>query len=169
MSSQAGIHQYAEQSILSEGNWVKIRVSGTGVCRMRFDQIRQAGLNPQQLRVFGYGGAQLEQDFTKTKIDDLPQVPVYVGDDYVLFWVQGPYSWQYSGPSVSYYPQVIPLSPVHPSSMRKYSLLMFCQRIQHMSFMCSSSHRKSNLLSIFLCYHSLKIFLPNDGEHIFLL
>ena len=97
LSSQAGIHQYAEQSILSEGNWVKVRVSGTGVCRMHFDQIRQAGLNPQQLRVFGYGGAQLEQDFTKTKIDDLPQVPVYVGDDYVLFWVQGPYSWQYSG------------------------------------------------------------------------
>ena len=97
MSSKSGIHQYAEQSILSKGNWVKVRVSGTGVCRMRFDQIRQAGLNPQQLRVFGYGGAQLEQDFTKTKIDDLPQVPVYVGDDYVLFWVQGPYSWQYSG------------------------------------------------------------------------
>jgi len=97
LSSQAGIHHYAEQSILNDGNWVKIRVGATGVCRMSFSELSQAGLNPQQLRVFGYGGAQLEQDFTKTKIDDLPQVPVYIGDGYVLFWVQGPYSWQYSG------------------------------------------------------------------------
>lgn len=97
LSSQAGIHHYAEQSILNDGNWVKIRVGATGVCRMSFSELSQAGLNPQQLRVFGFGGAQLEQDFTKAKIDDLPQVPVYIGDGYVLFWVHGPYSWQYNG------------------------------------------------------------------------
>ena len=94
---QAGIHHYTEQSILSQGNWVKMRVSESGVCRMTFAELRQAGLNPQQLRVFGYGGAQLEQDFQKSKIDDLPQVPVYIGDDYVLFWVEGPIKWTYNG------------------------------------------------------------------------
>ena len=94
---QAGIHHYTEQSILSQGNWVKMRVSESGVCRMTFSELRQAGLNPQQLRVFGYGGAQLEQDFQKSKIDDLPQVPVYIGDDYVLFWVEGPIKWTYNG------------------------------------------------------------------------
>ena len=93
----AGIHTYTEQSVLSSGHWVKIRVSESGVCRMSFSQLQQAGLNPQQLRVFGYGGAMLSQDFTADKIDDLPQVPVYVGDSYVLFWVQGPVSWRYNG------------------------------------------------------------------------
>jgi hypothetical protein len=44
---QAGIHHYTEQSILSQGNWVKIRVSESGVCRMTFAELRQAGLNPQ--------------------------------------------------------------------------------------------------------------------------
>ena len=92
----AGIHSYSDQSVLSEGKWVKIRVSESGVCRMSFSELQNAGLNPQQLRVFGYGGAQLAQDFQKAKIDDLPQVPVYVGDDYVLFWVQGPISWTYN-------------------------------------------------------------------------
>ena len=93
----AGIHSYVEQSKLADGKWVKIRVSETGVCRMSFSEIQSAGLNPQQLRVFGYGGAQLEQNFLRDKIDDLPQVPVYVGTDYVLFWVQGSISWEYNG------------------------------------------------------------------------
>ena len=92
----AGMHSYAEQSVLSSGHWVKIRVGESGVCRMSFDELRDAGINPSQLRVYGYGGAMLAQDFSKTKIDDLPQVPVYVGSDYVLFWVQGPISWTYN-------------------------------------------------------------------------
>ena len=93
----AGIHTYAERSVLSDGHWVKIRVSESGVCRMSFSELRSAGLNPQQVRVFGFGGGMLSQDFRRAKIDDLPQVPVYVGDDYILFWVQGPISWEYSG------------------------------------------------------------------------
>ena len=92
----AGIHSYTSHSVLENGKWVKIRVSETGVCRMSFSEIQSAGLNPQQLRVYGYGGAQKLQDFSKPNIDDLPQVPVYVGDSYVLFWVQGPISWTYN-------------------------------------------------------------------------
>ena len=86
----AGIHSYTDESVLASGHWVKMRVSESGVCRMTFSQLRSAGIEPTQLRVYGYGGAMLVQDFSKTKIDDLPQVPVYVGADYVLFWVQGP-------------------------------------------------------------------------------
>ncbi len=91
----AGIHSYTTNSVLESGKWVKIRVSETGVCRMSFSEIQSAGLNPQQLRVYGYGGAQKLQNFSKPNIDDLPQVPVFVGDNYVLFWVQGPISWTY--------------------------------------------------------------------------
>ena len=86
ISMMAGIHSYAPSSVLASGKWVKIRVSETGVCQMSFSEIQSAGLDPQQLRVFGYGGAQKLQDFSKPNIDDLPQVPVYVGDGYVLFW-----------------------------------------------------------------------------------
>ena len=93
----AGIHSYAERSVLADGHWVKIRVSESGVCRMSFSELRSAGLDPSQVRVFGYGGAQKEQDFSKPNIDDLPQVPVYVGEDYILFYVQGPISWIYNG------------------------------------------------------------------------
>ena len=92
----AGIHSYVEQSVLSEGHWVKIRVSESGVCRMSFAELRNAGIDPAQVRVYGFGGGMLAQDFSKAKIDDLPQVPVFVGNDYILFWVQGPISWIYN-------------------------------------------------------------------------
>ena len=93
----AGIHTYTDESVLNTGHWVKIRVKETGVCRMSFSELRAAGLNPQQLRVYGYGGVMLSQDFLKKKIDDLPQVPVYVGEDYVLFYVRGSIGWSYNG------------------------------------------------------------------------
>ena len=72
----AGIRSYANRSVLAEGKWVKVRVSESGVCRMSFSELRNAGLDPEQVRVFGYGGAQKEQDFSIRNIDDLPQVPV---------------------------------------------------------------------------------------------
>ena len=93
----AGIHSYADQSVLAEGKWVKIRVSESGICRMSFDEIRKAGIDPQQVHVYGYGGAQKEQDFSLRNIDDLPQVPVFKGEDFILFYVQGPISWTYNG------------------------------------------------------------------------
>ena len=92
----AGIHSYVNTSVLSEGHWVKIRISESGICRMTFDELRRAGIDPSNVQVFGYGGAQKEQDFTKANIDDLPQVPIYKGEDYILFYVQGPISWTYN-------------------------------------------------------------------------
>ena len=97
LPATAGIHTYTEHSVLSKGTWVKVRVSESGVCRISFSDLRNAGLNPQALRVYGYGGAMKTQDFSVPNIDDLPQVPVYVGEDFVLFYVQGPISWSYDG------------------------------------------------------------------------
>ena len=96
---RAGIHTYAAHSVLSEGHWVKIRVSESGVCRIGFNELREAGISPEQVRVYGYGGAMKQQDFSQKNIDDLPQVPVYRGPDYILFWAQGPISWSYDEPS----------------------------------------------------------------------
>ena len=95
----AGIHSYTGSSVLSSGKWVKIRVSESGVCRMSFNDLRKAGIDPQLVHVYGYGGAQKEQDFKKSNIDDLPQVPIFKGEDFILFYVQGPISWTYNAAS----------------------------------------------------------------------
>ncbi len=99
-------HEYAAQSQLAKGKFVKIAVTETGVCRLTYEELKNMGLNPAAVRVFGYGGAMLTQDFNQRKIDDLPAVPFYMhkgadgvfgAGDYILFYTQGLVSWEYTG------------------------------------------------------------------------
>ncbi len=97
-------HTYAPSSVLSSGKWVKIRVSESGVHRISYETLKEWGLQPEQVRIYGYGGALLNKDFRKKKIDDLPPVPFYIekgadgvfgAGDYVLFYAQGTTQWMY--------------------------------------------------------------------------
>jgi hypothetical protein len=60
--------------------------------------------DPAKIKIYGYGGWPLEQDFTKPCIDDLPEVAVYLhkgsdgvfnAGDYLLFYGRGVVKWQY--------------------------------------------------------------------------
>ncbi len=99
-------HTYTQTSRLAQGKFVKIAISQTGVCKLTYDEIKGMGINPSQVRVFGFGGGMLTQEFSKNKIDDLPNVPFYMhkgsdntfnSGDYILFYAQGPISWEYTG------------------------------------------------------------------------
>ena len=99
-------HTYVSESVLSSGKWVKISVTQTGMHYLTYEDIQGAGLNPQNLRIYGYGGARLEQDFSLTKIDDLPAVPYYIvtgndgtfgAGDYIVFYAQGIEKWKHNG------------------------------------------------------------------------
>lgn len=105
-STALAAHNYVSSSVLSSGKWVKISVKETGLHYLTYDEIQSAGLNPAQLRIYGYGGARLEQDFTLAKIDDLPAVPflmvtgsdgVFNSGDYIVFYAQGLVRWKYNG------------------------------------------------------------------------
>lgn len=102
----AKAHSYTSSSVLSEGTWVKIMVRQSGIYSISYDDIRKLGLDPANIRVYGYGGAMLTQNFTKTKIDDLPLVPVYINKgsdgvfssgDNILFYGQGSVNWTFNG------------------------------------------------------------------------
>lgn len=97
-------HTYTSQSVLADGKWVKIRVAESGVYCLTYDELAAAGLNPAEVRLYGYGGAMLSQDFRNDKIDDLPSVAFYMHKgadgvfgqgDYILFYAQGVDSWDY--------------------------------------------------------------------------
>ncbi|MBP5306542.1 MAG: type IX secretion system sortase PorU [Paludibacteraceae bacterium] len=107
MSVHSGIHTYVENSVLSEGgDWVRISVDRTGVCKITYAMLANWGIsNPSKVHVFGYGGAMLKESFMLSKKDDLPQVPVWIEKgadgvfnegDYILFYAQGPVSWEYN-------------------------------------------------------------------------
>ena len=97
---------FVNQSVLSNGKFVKIKISETGVYKITYSELKSMGLNPANVRIYGYGGAMLSQYFGDRHIDDLPQVPFYMykgadgvfsDGDYILFYAQGSVSWQYTG------------------------------------------------------------------------
>lgn len=104
LPSGTTMNSYKNQSVLANGHFVKIRVSSSGIYRLTYEELQNMGVDPTQARIFGYGGAELNRNFSAYRIDDLPEVPVYVykgtdnqfgPGDYILFHAQGPISWSY--------------------------------------------------------------------------
>lgn len=95
----AGTHTFADHSVLANGTFVKVSVTGTGLHSLSYDALRDMGLNPDNVRIYGYGGAMLHQSFNTAHIDDLPLVPVYrdAAGERIIFFAQGPISWNYNG------------------------------------------------------------------------
>lgn len=93
--STATRHSYASNSVLAQGRFVKIRVKENGIYKLTNSDLISMGIDPAKVRVFGYGGAVLEQSFLLSKIDDLPEVSIYNGADYILFYAQGINRWSY--------------------------------------------------------------------------
>jgi len=99
-------HTYVESSVLASGNIVKIQVPQTGIYCMSYEQIEALGINPANVRLLGYGGNLINQDFRQSRYDDVPSIPFYMNKgvdgvfgagDYILFYAQGPIGWQWNG------------------------------------------------------------------------
>ena len=88
---------YAPASKLAEGQWVKIAVHESGIFQITDEDVSNWGLGSDlsQIHIFGYGGAPLsEVMLSDNYCDDLPQVPVVRHGDRILFYAQGPTTWQ---------------------------------------------------------------------------
>jgi Peptidase family C25 len=106
-SNAASLHKYAASSVLANGKFVKIGIVESGVYKLTYEKLLAMGMDPQNIQnihIFGYGGSVLEQDFLRPKIDDLPEIPIYVEKgsdgvfgpgDCVLFYAQGVVKWTY--------------------------------------------------------------------------
>ena len=101
----AGRHTYADNSVLSQGKIIKLRVSETGIYTITYDELKDWGLQPEKVRVLGYGGNMLNENFTLHKWDDVPSVAFYMHKgsdgvfnrgDYILFYASGSVGWKYA-------------------------------------------------------------------------
>jgi len=88
-------HSYSTTSVLAQGKFVKIRITDSGIYKLTYKDLTSMGVDPANVRVFGYGGGVLEQSFSLPKIDDLPEVAIWNGGDYILFYAQGVNRWSY--------------------------------------------------------------------------
>lgn len=97
-STNSSAATYADHSVLATGSWKKISVKESGVCRISYDQLKNMGFShPEQVHVYGYGGALQNEDFSYEKIDDLNQTPIYDSGSAIYFYAQGPRKWHYRG------------------------------------------------------------------------
>jgi hypothetical protein len=100
-------HEYASNSVLAGGDWYKIYIGESGIYKLTYDNLRNlginmSGLNPDMIRIFGNGGALLNEAAGTARIDDLAEnaikvvtaTPgVFVQGDYVLFYGKGTRTW----------------------------------------------------------------------------
>lgn len=85
---------YVENSRMAVGRWVKIRVKDTGVYKITNAELLKMGFtNPAKVKLYGYGGYLLSEKFDRTKVDDLPQIPLWREASFVLFYANGVTKW----------------------------------------------------------------------------
>ena len=85
--------QSSASSPLSEGHWARLSVTRTGVYKVTFAALREAGIaNPAEVRLFGRGGAMLSEVLEDNSLHLTP-VPAYVADDVVYFYAMGVTEW----------------------------------------------------------------------------
>lgn len=95
--SALSVSHYTENSVLSSGRWVKISVDETGIYSISNSVLASWGFfNPSAVKIFGYGGAPVSTLLDGAQIDDLPQVPVLRRSNGILFYAQGPITWEES-------------------------------------------------------------------------
>lgn len=83
-----------DHSPLSTGRWVKIRVSDNGIHMLTHARLKGMGFsNPNKVRLYGYGGHPLSEDDTNSWREGLSEVPVWRGNNRILFYACGPVKW----------------------------------------------------------------------------
>ena len=95
--------KYAPSSALASGKWVKIQIEDRGIYKLTYADLRGMGFSdPAKVSVHGNGGCMLDEDFSNPYIDDIPAVPVWRGDDYLLFYGCGVINWAYDKSTESF-------------------------------------------------------------------
>ena len=103
---------YAENSVLASGKFYKISVKESGIYKISYESLKNMGLDPENVRIYGYGGALLEQDLRNDAPDDLPEVAIWMekgsdavfnAGDYILFYGVGVNNWKYNQSGKRFY------------------------------------------------------------------
>lgn len=110
-SRSGGSREFAGTSVLGSGDWYKIGVTEDGVYKITYNTLAALGIdmstvNPTNIRIFGNGGGMLPYNNASFRHDDLQENAIYVegegdgvfnGNDYILFYAQGPHTWKQTG------------------------------------------------------------------------
>ena len=78
---------------LAEGHWARLSVTRSGVYKVSFATLREAGItNPAEVRLFGRGGTMLSEVIEENSLQLTP-LPIYIADEAVYFYATGVTEW----------------------------------------------------------------------------
>ncbi len=86
---------FANNSLLSTGKWCKVGVKKDGIYKLTYRQLQDMGIEPSQASFFTKTPG-MESTIIQDYVDDIKEIPVYDGGDYILFYAQGPDTWNYN-------------------------------------------------------------------------
>ena len=97
--------KYSNQSVLSSGKWVKLKINKDGIYKLTYENLLEMGIsNPSDPKIFGRGGMLPEENYIKTP-DDIQENAIWMNSgenqefgpgDYILFYGKGADSWYYN-------------------------------------------------------------------------
>lgn len=101
---------HAANSVLATGRWYKFRLNTSGIYRLSYEDLKNAGIDPsgidpKNIRIYGNGGGMLPEANQAARKDDLMENSVFVSGeadgrfdqgDYILFYGSSPDTWSYS-------------------------------------------------------------------------
>lgn len=106
--SGASLNEYADNSVLSSGDWYRLKVQETGVYKLTLNDLETMGIpftgvSSSSIRLYGNGGGMLPEANSEYRPDDLQENAIEVVDggdnvfgdgDYILFYGESPDSWK---------------------------------------------------------------------------
>ena len=93
-------NQYATNSKLERGKWVKITIPEDGIYQLTYDELREMGFNdPSSVRIYGTGGHPISEILDGSAVDDLKQTPSKHFNDKICFYACGPVDFSLTTPT----------------------------------------------------------------------
>ncbi len=90
------ITDYADNSVLNSGTWVKIGITESGIYKLTQTQLNDLGFSDiNNVRVFGNDAGMLSFWNDNSAPDDLIENYIFKSNDYILFYAEGPHIWKF--------------------------------------------------------------------------
>jgi hypothetical protein len=110
--------EYAQNSVLKNGDWFKLRLTKGGVYKITYSQLQEMGFDVSvpvsKIALYGNGGGILPEINTDFRHDDLVENPIKIVDggdgkldagDFILFYGDDAVEWKYNYSKQTFYHQ----------------------------------------------------------------
>ncbi len=98
-----------DQSVLADGDIFKIAIANSGIHKLTFSELEDAGIplqsiDPRTIKIYGNGGGPLPEPNDAFRYDDLAENPIFIqgendgsfdSGDFILFYAEGADKWNF--------------------------------------------------------------------------